>query len=179
VDTTTKKEVFMDKTRKAHWLLAQGYRMSSLPLKVTWYTIDKNSGQEREFISRSDDCNLELYRRKGYVLDRKFLDPQAWHELEYGVKLPTVTVVPPKHPGRTPSLAKAAKAIKVAVGEQDFWQGTPSELLALIGPGKSGIPKDATRLSTKIMKPTITNALKSYGITVDCKRTAPVAGYCS
>ena len=55
--------------------------------------------------------------------------------------------------------------------EQDFRQGTASELLELIGPGKSGIPKDAASLSTQIMKPHITDALKTYGITVQRKRT--------
>jgi len=156
------------KTKKTDWLLAQGYRLSRLPFKVTWYTVDKDSGKEREFISRSDDYNLDLYRRKGYVLDRKYLDPQLWNELEYGVKLPVVDVQQPKHLGRT---LRLAKAIKVVVGEQDFWQGTASQLLALIGPGKRGIPKDAASLSTKIMKPRVTAALKAYGLTVQRKRT--------
>ena len=137
----------MEKTRKNNWLMLQGYRMSRLPFKLTWYWVDKNSGQEREVRIVANDYNLDLYRRKGYVLDRKYLNPQAWHELEYGVKLPVVDVGPPKHPGRTPSLAKA---IRSAVREGDFWQGTASELLELIGPGKSGIPKDAGSLSTQI-----------------------------
>ena len=58
-------------------LLAQGYRMSRLPFKLTWSWIDKNDGTVSELRIRSDDYNLDLYRRKGYVLDRKFLDPQA------------------------------------------------------------------------------------------------------
>ena len=130
---------------------------------MTWYTKD------RELKGRTDDYTLGLYRSKGFVLDRKYLDPQLWHELEYGVKRPTVTVEPPEHSGATPRLARA---IKGAVGERDFWQGTPSELLALIGSRKQGIPKDAIRLSTKVMKPYMTNALKSYGLTVHRKRTA-------
>ena len=158
----------MEKTKKTHWLLAQGYRLSRLPFKVTWYWIDKNDGKERELITRTDDYNLDLYRRKGYVLNRKFLDPQEWNELEYGVKLPVVDVQQPKHLGRT---LRLAKAIKVVVGEQDSWQGTASQLLALIGPGKRGIPKDAASLSTKIMKPRVTAALKLYGISVYRKRT--------
>ena len=60
----------------------------------------------------------------------------------------------------------------MAVGEGDFWQGTPSELLALLDSRKRGIPKDAASLSIKIMKPRVTAALKSYGISVDRKRTA-------
>ena len=92
----------MERTRKPDWLRTQGYRLSRLPFKVTWFTTDKVSGKEREFISRTDDYNLDLYRRKGYVLDRKFLDQQLWYELEYGVKRPVVTVEPPKHSGTTP-----------------------------------------------------------------------------
>ena len=160
----------MDRTRTTDWLLAQGYRLSRLPFKVTWYTIDKVSGKEREFISRTDDYNLSLYRSKGYVLNRKFLVPQLWHELEFGVT-PTVSIVePPKDRGTTPRLVKA---IRWAVRDQGFRQGTSSELLALIGPGKQGIPKDATRLSRQIMKSSVIDALKSYyGITVEHKRTA-------
>jgi hypothetical protein len=153
----------MEKTRKTEWLLAQGYRPSTLPTIVTWYT------KARELKGRTDDYTLNLYRGKGFVLDRKYLDPQLWNELEYGVKRPVVIVVPPEHSGTTPRLAKA---IKGAVGERVFWQGTPSELLALIDSRKQGIPKDAIRLSTKVMKPHITKVLKSYGITVDRKRTA-------
>ena len=149
--------------------MAQGYRLSRLPFKLTWYWLDKNTGQEREVRIVANDYNLDLYRRKGYVLDRKFLDPQAWHALEYGVKLPALDVEQPNQTGTIPRLAKA---IRSAVQERDFWQGTASELLELIGPGKSGIPKDAGSLSTQIMKPHITDALKTYGITVQRKRTA-------
>ena len=67
----------MEKTRMSNWLLAQGYRLSRLPFKLTWYWIDKNDGTVSELKTRSDNYNLDLYRRKGYVLDRKFLDPQA------------------------------------------------------------------------------------------------------
>lgn len=158
----------MERTRKTDWLRTQGYRLSRLPFKVTWYTIDKVSGKEREFISRTDDYNLDLYRRKGYVLDRKYLDPRLWHELEYGVTPTVSTVERPDHSGTIPTLAKA---IRWAVEERDFRQGTPSELLSLIGSDKQGMPKDATRLSMQIMKPDITNALKSYGIDVARRRT--------
>ena len=148
--------------------MAQGYRLSSLPSKLTWYTIDKDSGKEREFVSQTNDYNLNLYRGKGYVLDRKYLNPEAWHELEYGVKLPEVDAQEPKPPGPIPRLATA---IKEALGKAYFWQGTPTELLALIDAGKQGIPKDAIRLSMQIMRPHITDALKTYGITVQRKRT--------
>ena len=54
------------------WLFMQGYHTSSLPPRVTWYSVD------REFIGRTDNYTLELYRGKGYVLDRRFLDPMTW-----------------------------------------------------------------------------------------------------
>ena len=55
--------------------------------------------------------------------------------------------------------------------EQDFRQGTASELLELIGPAKRGIPKNAIGLSMRINKPQVAAALKRYGISVDRKRT--------
>ena len=64
------------------------------------------------------------------------------------------------------------RAIAGAMSGRDFWEGTASELLSMIDPGKVGIPKDATRLSTEVMKPHITDALETYGMTVERKRTA-------
>jgi len=143
--------------------MAQGYRLSRLPSKLTWYWVDKNSGQVNELRIVANDYTLNLYRGKGYVLNPKFLDPQAWHELEYGVKLPVVDVQKPKEPGPIPRLATA---IKEALGKAYFWQGTPSELLELLPPAKQGIPQDAIGLSMQIMKPHITDALESYGIEI-------------
>ncbi len=57
------------------------------------------------------------------------------------------------------------------MGERDSWQGTPSELFALMGAGNWGMPKSPVRLSTEVMKPHITNALKSYGIAVARRRS--------
>ena len=54
---------------------------------------------------------------------------------------------------------------------RDFWEGTATELLSMIGSRKVGIPKDATRSSTEAVKPHITDALKTYGLTVQRKRT--------
>ena len=67
---------------------------------------------------------------------------------------------------------RLARAIKGAVGERDFWEGTPSELFALMGAGNWGMPKSPARLSIEVMKPHMTDALKSYGLTVHRKRTA-------
>ena len=152
----------MERTRKADWLIAQGYRTSTLPPVVTWYTKD------RELKGRTDDYTLGLYRSKGFVLDRKFLDPQLWHELEYGVKCSVVTVAPPEGSGTTPRLARA---IRRAMGERDSWQETPSELFALMGAGNWGMPKSPARLSTEVMKPQVTDALWLHGIGVARRRS--------
>ena len=62
-------------------------------------------------------------------------------------------------------------AIRRAMSERDFWQGTPSELLALIGARKDGLAKDAIRLSTGVVKAQVANALKPYGLIVHRKCT--------
>jgi hypothetical protein len=160
----------MERTRKTHWLMAQGYRLSTIPPVVTWYLTDRNTGRERELQGRTDDYTLNLYRGKGFVLDRKYLDPQLWHELEYGIPRPTMTIETPQPSGRTPK--RLARAIRGAMSGRDSWEGTSSELLSMIPPGKVGIPKDAIRLSIEVMKPHITDALKHYGLTVHRKRTA-------
>ena len=160
----------MERTRKTDWLIAQGYRLSTIPPVVTWYATDKNTGRERELRGRTDDYTLNLYRGKGFVLDKKFLDPQLWHKLEYGIPRPRMTVAPPQPLGRAPF--RLANAIRGDMSGRDFWEGTASELLSMIDPGKVGIPKDAIRLSTEVMKPHITDALKPYGLTVQRKRTA-------
>jgi len=90
----------MERTRKTDWLLAQGYRLSTIPPVVTWYVTDKNTGRERELKGRTDDYTLNLYRGKGFVLDRKFLDPHLWYELEYVLESPRMAVEPPTPLGK-------------------------------------------------------------------------------
>ena len=153
----------MERTRKHDWLIAQGYRSSTLPPIVTWYRKDGS-----ELRGKTDDYTLNLYRSKGYVLDRKYLDPQLWSELEYGTNRSSKPVAPIVDIEAIPRLARA---IKVAMTNRDLWEGSPSELLTILGSGKPGIPKDAIRLSTKVMTPQVTDALESYGLTVERKRT--------
>ena len=153
----------MERTRKPHWLIAQGYRLSTISPVVTWYA------PGRELRGRTDDYTLNLYRGKGFVLDRKFLDPQLWHELEYGTNGARMTVEPPLPPTTTPRLATA---IRGAMSGRDSWLGTSSELVSLIGSQGQGIPTTAVWLSIEVMKPHMTDALKTYGITVERKRTA-------
>jgi hypothetical protein len=92
----------MEKRRKTHWLEAQGHRFSKLPPVVTWYVIDKNTGMEREFKKRTDDYTLNLNRSKGFVLARKYLEPQLWFEMEYVLPSPSMTVEPSLPVGKTP-----------------------------------------------------------------------------
>ena len=152
----------MEKTRKTDWLVAQGYRPSTLLPIVTWYA------PGREFRGRTDDYTLNLYRGKGFVLDRKYLEPQLWHELEYSIPRPRMTVEPPRPPTRTPRLARA---IRGAISGRDFWEGTSSELLSLIGSQGPGIPTIAAWLSIEVMKPHITDALKHYGLVAARRRS--------
>lgn len=72
-----KKESCYGRARKTDWLIAQGYRSSTLPSIVMWYTKD------RELKGRTHDYNLNLYRAKGFVLDRKHLDSNLWNEIVY------------------------------------------------------------------------------------------------
>ena len=111
---------------------------------------------------------MPLVLFSGVRSDKKYLDLQLWHDLEYGITRPSKTVEPPQPPRSTPRLARA---IRGAMSEKDFWEGTASELLSMIGLGKEGIPKDSTRLAAEVMKPHITDALKPYGLTVHRRRT--------
>ena len=158
----------MQKTRKPEWLVVQGYPPSSLPHIVTWYAIDKNDGRERELRGRTDDYTLNLYRAKGFVLDRKYLDPQLWHELEYGVTHPALIIEAPEPSGMTPRLAKAIRGAMIG---RDFWQGTPSELLAVIGVSNWGMPKSPISLSIEGMKPRVFDAWNSFGIAGEKRRS--------
>ena len=57
------------------------------------------------------------------------------------------------------------------MSERDFWQGTPSELLAMIGSSKQGIPKTALGLSIEVMQPQVTDALRLHGIGIARRRS--------
>ena len=152
----------MERTRKVDWLIAQGYRSSTLPPIVTWYRKDGT-----ELRGRTDDYTLNLYRSKGYVLHRRFLDVQLWNELEYRGNRAGRVVAPTVDSRTTPSLVNA---VRRAMGRAGFWVGTPSELLSLLGPEKRGVPKSPDALSTTLMTPQMTGALKDYGIAVERRR---------
>ena len=153
----------MDKTPRGLWLSQQGYHPGKLPPRVTWY------GQGKSFTGATDNYTIDLNRSKGYVLAPKFLDPQLWGELELCLARTRIAVHAGAPPDVTPSLADAIAGTMI---ERDFGEGTASELLTLINSGGEGIPKDAIRLSTEVMKPQVTDALKPYGLKVHRKRTA-------
>ena len=53
------------------------------------------------------------------------------------------------------------------MGERDSWEGTASELLALIGDSSEGMPKQPDKLSSELMQDYIADPLASYGITIE------------
>ncbi len=153
------------------WIFMQGYHTSSLPPRVTWYSVD------REFIGRTDNYTLDLYRGKGYVLDKRFLDPRLWgsrvnhvHGASRTPSNPCSIVITPHEPSReTPGLARALIGV---MDDRDYWEGTASELLSLIGDRGDGIPQIHNRLSAELMQTYITEALNAHGITVRRERTS-------
>ena len=152
------------------WIFMQGYHSSSLPPRVTWYSLD------REFIGRTDNYTLDLYRGKGYVLDRRFLDPMTWdsrvnhlHGDSRITTKPCSIVITPHGPSnKTPRLARVLIGV---MDDRDYWEGTASELLSLIGDRGDGIPQIHNRLSAELLQPYITDALDAHGITVQRERT--------
>jgi hypothetical protein len=120
---TVRDTLKMERTQKHDWLIAQGYRTSTLPPVVTWYTKD------RELKGRTDDYTLGLYRSKGFVLDRKCLDPHLWHELEYGVNRSVVAVAPPEHSGTK----KVSRSHQKGYGREGFLAGNPLGVVRLDG----------------------------------------------
>ena len=153
------------------WIFMQGYHTSSLPHRVTWYA------PGREFTGRTDNYTLDLYRGKGYVLDKRFLDPRLWdsrvnhvHGDSSTPSNPCSIVITPHGPSNeTPRLARVLIGV---MDDRDYWEGTASELLSLIGDRGHGIPRLHNRLSAELMQDYITDALDAHGITIQRERTS-------
>ena len=153
------------------WLFMQGYHASSLPPRATWYA------PGREFIGRTDNYTLDLYRGKGYVLDQRFLDPMTWdarvshlHGDSRTTTKPCSIVIKSPQPSReTPRLARVLIGV---MDDRDYWEGTASELLSLIGDTNDGMPRIHNRLSAELLQPYITDALDAHGITIRRERTS-------
>ena len=77
---------------------------------------------------------------------------------------PCLTIITPHEPSsETPRLARALIGV---MDNRDYWEGTASELLSLIGDRGHGIPRLHNRLSAELMQTYITSALDARGITV-------------
>ena len=153
------------------WLFMQGYHVHSIPTKVTWYTPD------REFSGRTDTYTLDLYRGKGYVLDKRFLDPMIWDsrvnhlhgDSSIATKSCSIVITPHGPSNETPRLARVLIGV---MDNRNYWEGSASALLSLIGDRGDGIPQIHNRLSAELLQPYITDALDAQGITVQRERTS-------
>ena len=69
-------------------------------------------------------------------------------------------------------LPRLARVLMGVMDGRDYWEGTASELLSLIGESGDGIPTVHNRLSAELMQTYITDALDAHGITVQRERTS-------
>ena len=164
-------------TKQHIWLRMQGLNPNNLPRTSTWYTKD---GRECE--GKMDTYNIDLYRSKGYVLDKKYRHRITWYALEYGghewldeqlrkdfnaIGTPDITGQKDT-PEDVPALATAVLGFMEG---RDNFEGTASLLLEKL-PGKVGVPRTPIKLSAEIIQPRVTDVLESNGIEVTRYRTA-------
>ena len=150
----------MEKRQRLAWVMMQGYRTSTLPPTVMWYA----SG--REFKGRTDNYTLDLYRGKGFVLDKKFLDPILWDALEYEQYQTTPKAEQPQR-----GVSPLAREVINVMGRMDVWEGTASDLLGLLDTRGKGIPNDPIHLSARVVDPTTSDVLAAHGIAVERRRS--------
>ena len=81
----------------------------------------------------------------------------------------SIVIKPPQPSRETPRLARVL--IRV-MDDRDYWEGTASELLSLIGDRGHGIPRLHNRLSAELMQTYSTDALDAHGITIRRERTS-------
>ena len=81
----------------------------------------------------------------------------------------SIVITPHEPSNETPRLARALIGV---MDDRDYWEGTASELLSLIGESGHGIPRLHNRLSAELLQPYITDALDAHGITVQRERTS-------
>jgi len=121
-------------TEDRNWLRSQGIdRPETLPRKSLWYKPDGSSS-----MGHSDAYHVARYRQRGMTL-----------------KPPTITPEP-VHRGPMPLAAK--KVLRV-LGEDQRWEGSASELAAMIG------NRTPTGLSRLLGTPKVSAALASAGVT--------------
>ena len=111
------------------------------------------------------------------MLDMRFLDPRLWDSRvnhvhgasSIATKPCSIVIKPPQPSSETPRLARALIGV---MDDRDYWEGTASELLSLIGDTGDGIPRIHNRLSAELLQPYITDALDAHGITIQRERTS-------
>ena len=148
----------MERRQRDVWLSMQGYHRHQLRPKITWYGYEG-----REFKGQSDNYTIDHYRTKGFVLQRKFLDPDQWQYLEYVIEDANITRLP-----------RLATAIVALLHGRDSWKGTASELRKVLGSGEFKVNDNVTpaRLSEALAWPEMIEALESKGISVERTRTS-------
>jgi hypothetical protein len=118
-------------------LLSQGVdRPDQLPRMSLWYKPDGGSS-----IGHSDPYHLGLYRRRGMTLKAPVLNVQE-HQ-----------------PARVP-MPSIARQVVSLLGQQQRWEGSASELAAMIG------NRTPTGLSRLLGTAKVATALSAAGITV-------------
>ena len=128
--------------------------MNNNSKKVTW---KKPNGIF--FTSRSDEYHRKLYESKGYTL---ITMPDG---ATLGSSIVTTATEPKDIYNRL-----ADGVLEVLHGGH-FWQGTATELLAIIDTGEEDIPSVPNRLSSQIVQPHVIEILKEHGISVERRRT--------
>jgi hypothetical protein len=117
------------------WLQTQGIdRPDQLPRKSLWYKPDGTSS-----LGPSDPYHLARYRQRGMTLKPPTITPESVH--------------------REPMPLVAKKVLRV-LGEDQRWEGSASELAAIIG------SRTPTGLSRALGTPKVTGALSAAGVTV-------------
>ena len=120
------------------WLQTQGIdRPDQLPRKSLWYKPDGTSS-----LGPSDPYHLGLYRRRGMTLKAPVSAAQE-HQ-------------PPRVP--MPSIARQVVSL---LGQGARWEGSASELAAIIG------SRTPTGLSRALGSPRVNAALAAAGVTVE------------
>ena len=123
-------------TEDRNWLRSQGVdRPEALPRKSLWYHPDGRSS-----IGPSDPYHLGLYRRRGLTL---------------------VPPAPPEPKPRTVPVPAIARQVLYLLGQGERWEGSASELAAIIG------SRTPTGLSRALGTPKVTGALSAAGVTVE------------
>jgi hypothetical protein len=115
------------------WLATQGIaRPEQLPRKSLWYHPDGRSS-----IAPSDPYHLGLYRQRGLTL---------------------VPPAPPEHQPRRVPVPSIARQVVSLLGQDQRWEGSPSELADQCGMSPVAVSK-------ALAAPKVTAALGAVGVT--------------